>query len=201
MSNIRVKVNGNSITVASPYDAKFVSAARQLGGQFQHATYEWLFDSRYESNVRAILCDLFGTDGTPVATVTMHIRLDEVRLLGRIGSEVKIGGRTILRKFDRDRLPQIGEGVAVISGGLRSYGGSRSHPSIEAETDTVIEVLNVPVDLARRHVEADPAVYQIVEEAQPETLTPAETSLVESLRSLSPDRLALVMAELHQAIA
>lgn len=198
MSSVKVTTKGNQITVSSPYDAKFVGGARQLGGKFERAGNVWTFDGRYESNVRELLRNIYGTDGTPTATVTMHVRLDEIKRLGRLGDEVKLGGRQLLKKFGRDSAPKVAEGVAVISGNLRNFGGSSKYPSIEAEAGTVLEVLNVPVDLASRLVEEDSDAYIIIDEAQPETLTPAEVSLVESLRSLTPERLALVLTAIQE---
>lgn len=197
-----VKVNtiGSEIVVNSPYDAQFVKFARELGGRFDRSTSAWRFNSRYESQVREALTAIYGTDGTPVPTVTLHVHLDH--LGGReMDNELRVGGRAVLYKSGRDVAPRVLAGAAIIAGALKSYGGSGKYPQITYEDGTVLEVLDVPQTIAAQLAERNPDAYQVViEDAPTNALTPAEQSLADALSQLTPDRLALVLQTIQQPV-
>lgn len=195
---VQITTTGSEIRVVSPYDARFVKFARELSGKFDRNTSAWVFNARYEERVREALTAIYGTDGTPVPTVTLHVHLDG---LGprEMKNELRVAGRTVLYKSSRDVAPRVSEGAAVITGALKSYGGSARSPQITFEDGTVVEVLNVPQTIAAALVEQNPDAYRIVVEAQPEgSLTPAEMSLVAALSQLAPERLQLVLQAIQQ---
>lgn len=195
--NVKVIVSGDKVLVSSPFSDSFVRKAKQLGGKWNSAKKVWEFDIREESVVREHLREIYGTDGTPVTTADVHVSLDE---LPGLGDELKIGGRTVLKKWDRDRAPTLGNGCVVISGGLLARGGSRKYPMIRYEEGTVIEVREVPAPLATRLAEELPDVYRIImrDDGQDDTLTADEEALVSSLTALDDNRLDLVLDRLNE---
>lgn len=194
-----VKVTGTDeqIHVQSPYNEDFINQARQLGGTWNRGQKIWEFALPDEGRVRQALREIYGTDGTPTPHVDLHIRLDE---LGRLGSELAIGGRVVLRKWNRDTTPKVGSDCAVIAGALKASGGSRNNPRITFEDGTIVEARNIPKPLAERLVEENPDVYVIVNanEANGAELTPEEKSLLATLQALDENRLQLLLTKLEQ---
>ena len=192
MVTVTIKKEGENLTVDSPFNKEFVERARELGGKWRNSV--WNFNARYESNVRQSCIDIYGTDGSPMPTVTMRVQLDDVC---DMYDELIVGPIQVLKKWNRDSAPKLGHGCAVISGKLESYGGSRNHPQITFLPGTVIEILNVPQIIANQLASADDA-YSIVNESSSDVrLTPSEESLLLALKSMPSDRLALILENIN----
>lgn len=187
---MKITVTEKSVIVTSPYSDDFVTGARQIGGKWANPT--WVFPVENEPLVRTLCLRVYGTDGTPEPTETLLVTLSQVRTDDRL----LIGTTEVLRKWDRDRAPTVGDGCTVIQGSLHSRGGSRNNPSITHSDDCVIRVKDVPKSLAHRLVAEDPAAYQI-EAPEPvvQPLSEEEQAVVTFLKSLAPDRLALLLGK------
>ena len=195
MTTVTVNVNDGKVTVDSPFNRSFVEKAKELGGKWSRPVRDvWNFDGRDEARVRQLCMDVYGTDGSPMPTVTMRVNLDEA---SDMYDELIIGPIQVLRKTSRDVKPKLGDGCIVIEGGLQSYGGSRANPRITFDKGTVIEVRNVPVTIANQLVQDDSDCYSIVDESNGDELSPEEQSLVVALQALSADRLALVLGQVQ----
>lgn len=142
---IQIKARANQIAVSVPFCEEFNTAARQLGGKFDRATTAWIIDQRHEDRIRERLFEFFGTDGSPVETVTVEIDLDAANWRG--DDKMMIGGWEILRKSYRDTAPAVRPGGAVIAGQLLHSGGSRNNPRITWADGTIIEVADFPASL------------------------------------------------------
>lgn len=196
METVSITIDEKKVFVEAPFDRDFVDAARGLGGKWdknEKHPRTWEFSLTQEQRVRDICLEVYGTDGAPTTKVTLNCHLDYIHF----GSEFMLGGRSILKKWDRDRAPQVGEGCAVIAGKLKARGGSRNNPSIEHDEETIIEVTDVPFVLASTLVENEPGAYRIVSD-QPAPLTTGELALVEALTALAPERLQMILAEVRK---
>jgi hypothetical protein len=198
MSEVKIDTvglaKGPVIRAISPFSQKFVDGARQLGGKWDGTA--WVFDQRHEERVRLLCMEVYGTDGTPGPVATLHVNLDA---LNPDGNELMIGPIQALRKISRDSAPRVGEGCAVIAGGLKNYGGSARYPQITWLPGTVVEVQGVPLPLAQKLAQEKPDAYTLVIEATPgEGLTPQEQALLDSLKALAPERLTLLLVEIYQ---
>lgn len=187
---MKITVTEKAVIVTSPYSDDFVTGARQIGGKWANPT--WVFPVENEPLVRALCLRVYGTDGTPEPVETLRVTLARVRMDDRL----LIGPIEVLKKWNRDSAPVVGAGCAVVAGSLRSRGGSRNNPDITHSDDCVIRVKNVPQSLAHRLVTENPAAYQI-EATEPVVLplSDEEQAVVTFLKSLAPDRLALLLGK------
>ncbi len=144
---IKVFVGEGLLKVTSPYNKEFVSFARMRGGKWSDGQKVWMFDPRDEFAVRSTLIDIFGTDDYEQAVkVSVRVKLDHFDLDG----EFVLFGRQLLRRKYRDSKVEIDNGVITIQGGYAWSGGSGRYPLIAPEDGTVIEVRDVPRDIAMR---------------------------------------------------
>lgn len=144
---IKVVDREGLLAVTSPFNREFISFARMRGGKWSDAQKVWMFDPRDEFAVRSALIDIFGTDDyESCSKVNVRIKLDSFN----IDDEFVLFGRQLLRRRYSARRVEVDDGVVVINGGFPEEGGSRRHPKIEPEKGTIIEVRDVPRDIAVR---------------------------------------------------
>lgn len=186
MWKVDVEVKGNKVNVLCPYNAEFIKVARQLNGKFYKPV--WQFDSFLEGRVRQELLRIFGTDGTSTPLKTILLSLDGAN---PNGSELTVGPIQVLKKWSRDEYPKLGDGCAVVEGGLLQNGGSVKYPQITWKVGTVIRITNVPAKVANEWVADGIAVEEPQHDSQ--ELTAAEECLVRTLKNLAPERLELVL--------
>lgn len=187
---MKITVTEKAVSVLSPFHDEFVKGANQIGGKWVKPT--WVFPAENEPLVRALCLRVYGTDGAPEPVETLRVTLSQLRMDNRL----LIGPIEVLQKWNRDEAPHVGAGCAVVQGSLKSRGGSRNNPSITHSDDCVIRVKDVPTSLAHRLVAEDPAAYQI-EAPEPVVLplSEEEQAVVTFLKSLAPDRLALLLGK------
>jgi hypothetical protein len=167
MEQVKVSTLENGrIAVKSPFHPTFPAKARAIGGKWDGGTRRWTFDARDEERARALCMEIFGTDGTPQATATVQIVVEQAwRAVGR---EYWRFGRRLINKMGRDSTPSLGDGVILVDGAFLSRGGSRANPIITMRGESVtLEVRDVP----RAALEADDGEYTIVEEQSIETIS------------------------------
>lgn len=163
-NRVTIKIDDGKVVVQSPYHPDFPPAARQLGGKWRNSC--WNFAAKDEARVRALCQDIYGTDGSPVETVTL-------RLVGGFEgdtSEWYLAGRQIARKRYRDCCPDQGDGVVVIHGEFLERGGSRNYPKITYTKDLVVEIRDVPLPAAEREVAAHDNVSIVEDSVEAPTL-------------------------------
>jgi hypothetical protein len=142
---IRIGTETGRVYVKSPYNKAFVERARELNGKWVASTSEWGFDGRDEQRVRDLCIELYGTDGrTQTNLVTLRVALGS-----RDGSDISLGGRSLVRRKGRDYRAELGEGVIVLEGGFPSSGGSVKNPRVAPHDGTVLEVRDFPESLAK----------------------------------------------------
>lgn len=150
MCDIRIRIGTQTgrVFVKSPYHAGFVTEARKLNGKWVNTEEfggEWAFDGRDEQRVRDLCIRLYGTDGrTQASLVTLRVTLGSWD-----GSDITLGGRSLVRRKGRDYRVELGDGVVVLEGGFPSSGGSVKNPRVDARDGTVLEVRDYPEELAR----------------------------------------------------
>lgn len=133
--------------VTSPYNKEFVSFARMRGGKWSDAKKVWIFDPRDEFAVRSALIDIFGTDDyESCPKVSVRVKLDGFKVKQEL---VLFGLRLLVRRYS-DRYVDMHPNVVVVSGGFAPDGGHWKYPEILPEKGTVIEVRDIPRDIAIR---------------------------------------------------
>jgi len=140
-TTVKIDIEGKKIKVTSPYHPDFPKSAAQIGGRWNGR--QWIFDSRDETRVRDLCFKIYGTDGRPVPLVTVRhqITSEEAR-----ESELYIGGRCVVKRWNRDSAPRLGVGVIVVEGQFPARGGSRKYPLLQGE-GVILEIRDIPRSL------------------------------------------------------
>lgn len=146
--SVQIKKSEDIVTVTSPYDRRFVSGAKDLGGRWTGDA--WVFDERDEDRVRDLCLDVYGVDGRAddEETVTVRIELDNDG-----EQEIRLAGRTIARRPSRDDRVKLSRGFIVVEGSFKDRGGSRKSPRIGTAKGVVVEGRDLPVSVAQKMVE------------------------------------------------
>lgn len=146
-----------------PNFPSFGPLAAELGGVVKSIfPWTWSFPLELESDVRALCRRVYGHDGMPGETVTCRVAVpDDGRMtlwgLGRLLAE---------RSFCPEPV-KLGEGVSLLRGSFANFGLHRGPParlpSLEPN-EAVLEVANVPAELARREAAASGGTIDVVGE-------------------------------------
>lgn len=144
--SVTVTTENGKTSVTSPFDAEFVSKAKTIGGKWDGANKAWTFDSRDEQRVRDLCRQVYGTDGNAVETgdlVTVRVHLSDHEG-SKYDNFAKFAGQRIAHRPDRDSAVRLAANVVLIEGKLPSTGGSMRYPNIDAGSDVIVEVRDIP---------------------------------------------------------
>lgn len=177
---ISLAISEGLLKVVSPFNREFVSFARMRGGKWSDGEKVWIFDPRDEFAVRSALIDIFGTDDfDSCPKVNVRVKLDHFR----IGDEFVLFGRQLLRRRYSDRLDMDGS-VVLVSGGIPGVGGTYRSPEIAPEKGTVIEVRDVPRDIAMRVWAEHKNGVELLGSADVEALREEKASLIKRVEQI-----------------
>jgi hypothetical protein len=159
-----ITTTNTQISVASDYNAGFVSAAKDLGGKWRAPC--WVFDIRDEDRVRALCVKYYGTDGRVADLVTLKIEWKKDSSAQQ--EAIAVNGRTIARAYGRDSGAKMGDGIVLLVGGFGS-GGSVKNWTTRVRGGTVVLVRDFPKSAAELLVktESETRIYSIEAEAAP----------------------------------
>lgn len=153
---ISIRVQNEKAYISSPYNRDFIDKIHSIGdAKWERDTKEWSVPADNLDDVKQMLRDVYGTDGSennePKVTVKLTV-LDDCDL-GDIEGEISpkslmLFGRTILSARGRDAGVAVGKGVTV-SGKYKS-GGSMRYPTVEFGKGAEIKINDVPESLAQR---------------------------------------------------
>lgn len=138
MTDITITNDGTTVTARTPYHPDFPKKARAISGKFRGGA--WTFDARDEQRVRDLCHEIYGTDGTPVDTITIRIDADNAPNEPTWWAF----GRMIAERKYRDSAVRLGNGVVIVDGGFPQRGGSTKRPRLDAYEGTVLEIRDVP---------------------------------------------------------
>jgi hypothetical protein len=145
------KTEGSKLAVVSPYNPDVPARARALGGKWSASDRAWVFDSRDEQAVRALLLDVYGSDGSDDGDVAT-IRITTNRgMCSRDREALYVGPVEVGRAFGRDSGAKLADNVVFIEGSLTS-GGSRKNWDTRTSDDAVFEVRDIPRAVAEKIV-------------------------------------------------
>jgi len=130
----------SALIIEAPYHPDFPAGARRLGGSWSALRRHWTFDARDEIDIRALLIEVYGTDGSAgIPTVDVEVSLDGLL----IGDELWMLGRQLVSC--RSGFVRLGDGVRILIGEL--YSGSRRDPHLTWQENTTLLVRDVPTSL------------------------------------------------------
>jgi hypothetical protein len=161
----KITVSGARMTAGVPYNTKFISAAKKLGGKW--VAPDWVFDARDEQRVRDLCRDIYGSDGITSDLVTLRIEWRSGNASNQ--SAFTVYGRVIATAFGRDSGAKLGDGIVLLAGAFSS-GGSVKNWETTVGAGTVVLVRDFPraaaINYIAKQTENDRRIYSIeIEEA------------------------------------
>jgi hypothetical protein len=149
MSKISISRTPTMISVRSPYNSRFVSLAKDLGGKFSSGL--WSFDIRDEGRVLDLCRDVYGDDGTIADTCTIRVNLGRY---AKTQGPIEVRGYPVARAFGRDSGAKLADGVVLLSGDFGS-GGSVKNWHTASYSATVL-IRDFPRHAAEEYMEKPP---------------------------------------------
>ncbi len=152
---VKVTAENDLLKVKSPYNSKFISRAKNLGGKWE-SPY-WVFPTSNEEAIRKLLMEIYWEDGNDVNMVTL---IADFSKNGRIGKELLFGNIILATRRDRDARVSLSDNVYVLKGEFSNKGGSFQHPKITWEEEITLQ-FNVPENYLK-HIEDFKSNYESV---------------------------------------
>lgn len=158
ITTVNMKNGSHMVELEAPYHPNLPKIARDIGGTFSSVNKCWYFDARDEERVKKLALLIYGTDGENLGElVTTRIDMDMITN----SQELWMFGRQVARRWTRDCRVKLGMGVIVVEGGFPSSGGSGKYPTLNAFVGTVLEVRDVPRELAEKRAKENPDLIEI----------------------------------------
>ena len=142
MKTVNLTVNNGQVKVQTPYNAEFVTKAKNLGGKWDTLSKTWIFNENVLDYVKEILIQIYGVTGeTTYQTCTLIVKNYSAEIMN---NAVELFGRTIARASGRDTGVSLGESIVWINGKKES-GGSTKYWKTIVENAT-FEIQDFPVE-------------------------------------------------------
>jgi len=162
MNDIQITEHDTKIRLRAPFSPDANDDYKRLGGKWDSDRRAWTFDVRDTDALRKILTEHFGCDDRGAGqTVTVRVNLTE----GYHGNdnEVRLFGRLLAHRRNRDADVVLGSGVILNEGYFSGSGGSMKYPDIGKVDGIILEVRDVPAT----HTDLQGAGIEIISEDAP----------------------------------
>lgn len=135
---IEIKIKKGTLLIYTPYNAKFVSAIKKIGGaKWDSENKCWTAPEAFVDAVREIMMEIYGyTDISENESVTLKVVFNEDVKEDR--KDVTLFGKILSHASGRDSGAKVGEDVAMIKGNIRSGGSVKNWVSVVEEGSTFI---------------------------------------------------------------
>ena len=135
---IEIKVKNGTLLIYTPYNAKFVSAIKKIGGaKWDSVNKCWTAPEEFVDAVREIIMEIYGyTDISENESVTLKVVFNEEAKEDR--KDVTLFGKILSHATGRDSGARVGDDVAMIKGNIRSGGSVKNRVSVGEEGSTFI---------------------------------------------------------------
>jgi len=164
-----INLNKLTLLICMEYCPQAVYKIKQLGQAKWDSTLKgWKVSTDYKDEVKKILLDYYGTDGT-FSEKRVNIELVTNQDIKRPQKPVLFAGKSIAQAFNRDSGARVGQNVALIEGGISSGGSSKNWETI-VEKGSRFKIMHVNEQLLS--FENDKLFsYQVIDSNKPKKLS------------------------------
>lgn len=134
---IKIITNNNKVYLYSDYTPELPSKAKMIGGRWNSAEKAWVFSLRDLDLVKKLSNEVYGWDDDPLHDIRLRIgdaqgldTRDFESFDGSAPNALRIKGRLIAQRKERDAAVQLGNDVLLIQGEFADSGGSRVNPRV-----------------------------------------------------------------------
>lgn len=130
MNTSITNLNESELLVNIEYCSHAIRKIKNLGqAKWDSTLIGWRVGSDYEDEIRQILIEYFGTDGS-FSEKRVNIELVANQDIQILKKPVLFAGKVIAQAFNRDSGARVGENVALIEGQINSGGSSKNWETI-----------------------------------------------------------------------
>jgi len=141
MKTVNLTVANGQVKVQTPYNAEFVTKAKNLGGKWDSLSKSWIFSESVLDYVKEILIQIYGVTGeTTYQTCTLVVKNYSAEV---VTGAVELFGRTIAKASGRDTGARLGDDIIWLSGNYTSGGSTKYWKTIVENGN--FEIQNFPV--------------------------------------------------------
>lgn len=141
MKTQNLTVNNGQVKVQTPYNAEFVTKAKNLGGKWDSLSKSWIFSESVLDYVKEILIQIYGVTGeNDYETCSLIVKNYSAEIMN---NAVVLFGRTIAKASGRDTGARLGDDIIWLSGNYTSGGSAKYWKTIVENGN--FEIQNFPV--------------------------------------------------------
>ena len=158
---MQIKVENGVAKVFTPYNSRFVSLIKNIGGRRWNSSEQcWTVPESEIDTVRKYMMEVYGETDLPDESekITILVRFNKRVCEGR--ASVELFGKTVARAFGRDSGAKVGDDVTVIEGKITS-GGSRNRWDTIVTEGTVVKIRNISRAALALETEYDITVTEV----------------------------------------
>jgi hypothetical protein len=118
-----LSIEGLQITLDAPYQPELAWQAGRYRGRFNRTRKCWVFDAKWEVELRAMCQQLYGVDGRPetaadVTDVTVTVEEMSVGypLFRQFNADIYVGGRHVAGVLKSRPIARPGKGIRFLKG-------------------------------------------------------------------------------------
>jgi hypothetical protein len=154
-------LNDSKILVCIEYFPEAISLIKKLGKvNWDSSKKGWIVDSDFENEVKNILVDFYGSDGS-FRPKTINIEVTATNDINMIKKPILFAGKVVASAYSRDSGAITGDNVALIEGNVNS-GGSAKNWETSIAKGSRFKLMHVNEQLLK-HSENNLFNYEIIE--------------------------------------
>ncbi|MBA6256422.1 MULTISPECIES: hypothetical protein [unclassified Colwellia] len=154
-------LNDSKILVCIEYFPEAISLIKKLGKvNWDSLKKGWIVDSDFENEVKNILVDFYGSDGS-FRPKTINIEVTATNDIDMVKQPIRFAGKVVASAYSRDSGAITGDNVALIEGNVNS-GGSAKNWETSIAKGSRFKLMHVNEQLLK-HSENNLFNYEIIE--------------------------------------
>ena len=141
---MKIEINENYAYVFTPYNAKFVTAIKGIGGaKWDRSRKAWCIPAAAVDQARVIMKHVYGETDIPDGGKKVSVQLTFKEPFYAYNGAATIYGKTVATAFGRDSGAKVGSDAIFISGAPES-GGSAKYWRTTIPEGSVVVLRDVP---------------------------------------------------------
>lgn len=144
---MEIKINESKAYVFTPYNAKFVTAIKGIGGaKWDRSRKAWCIPAAAVDQARVIMRRVYGESDIPDEGRKVSVQLNFKESFSEERGAVTIFGKTVATAFGRDSGATVGSD-AVFTSGAPESGGSAKYWQTIIPAESVVILRDVPENM------------------------------------------------------
>jgi hypothetical protein len=167
---VKLKKKDGKLFTYTPYNKNFISTAKNLNGKWNSIDKCWVFDERDESDIKDVLLDCFGVDGTGKEENCCIILKNNTKIESGYRKALFCGPVEIARAYGRDSGAKM-SGKAILKNGNVDSAGSLKNWYVSLDENSTIELRDIPLGIAKK-IKREEKCWASIDIIEPNSINP-----------------------------